>query len=40
MFSPAKMRTFLDDKVNTNRIAEKATVPYVLSVVKNYAHLS
>jgi hypothetical protein len=38
----AKMRTFLDNKVNTNRIAEKASVPcvpYVLSPVKNYAHL-
>jgi biotin carboxylase len=42
MFPPAKMRTFLDNKVNTNRIAEKANVPcvpYVLSVVKNYEHL-
>jgi glutathione synthase/RimK-type ligase-like ATP-grasp enzyme len=39
----AKMRTFLDNKVNTNRIAEKASVPcvpYVLSPVKNYVHLA
>jgi|TARA_R110000737_G_scaffold104095_1_gene137237 biotin carboxylase len=42
MFPPAKMRTLMDNKVNTNRIAEKAgvaCVPYVLSNVKNYAHL-
>jgi hypothetical protein len=42
MFPPAKMRTFLDNKVNTNRLAEKAKVPcvpYVLSQVKNFAHL-
>ncbi len=42
MFPSAKMRTFLDNKVNTNRIAEKAgvaCVPYVLSPVKDYAHL-
>lgn len=42
MFPPAKMRTFLDNKVNTNRIAEKAgvpCVPYVLTPVKNYEHL-
>lgn len=42
MFPTAKMRTFLDNKVNTNRIAEKAgvpCVPYVLSNVKDYAHL-
>lgn len=42
MFPTAKMRTFLDNKVNTNRIAEKAgvpCVPYVLSVVKNYEQL-
>jgi len=42
MFPPAKMRTFLDNKVNTNRIAEKAgvpCVPYVLSKVTDYAHL-
>ena len=43
MFPTAKMRTFMDNKVNTNRIAEKAgvpCVPYVLSPVKNYAQLS
>ncbi|HQZ41744.1 MAG TPA: biotin carboxylase [Flavobacteriales bacterium] len=43
MFPSAKMRTFMDNKVNTNRIAEKAgvpCVPYVLSNVKNYAHLN
>jgi biotin carboxylase len=42
MFPGAKMRNFMDNKVNTNRIAEKAgvpCVPYVLSKVKNYAHL-
>lgn len=42
MFPPAKMRTLMDNKVNTNRIAEKAgvaCVPYVLSPVKDYAHL-
>jgi hypothetical protein len=42
MFPPAKMRTMMDNKVNTNRIAEKAgvaCVPYVLSNVKNYDHL-
>jgi biotin carboxylase len=41
-FPSAKLRTFLDNKVNTNRIAEKAgvaCVPYVLSNVKDYAHL-
>jgi hypothetical protein len=41
-FPSAEMRTFLDNKVNTNRIAEKAgvpCVPYVLSGVKDYAHL-
>lgn len=41
-FPPAKMRQWLDNKVNTNRIAEKAKVPcvpYVLSKVKNYEHL-
>jgi biotin carboxylase len=41
-FPPAKMRTFMDNKVNTNRIAEKAgvaCVPYVLSNVKNYDHM-
>jgi D-alanine-D-alanine ligase-like ATP-grasp enzyme len=43
MFPSAKMRTFMDNKVNTNRIAEKAgvpCVPYVLSQVKNYEHLN
>lgn len=43
MFPPAKMRTFLDNKVNTNRIAEKAgvaCVPYVLSPVTDYKQLS
>ncbi|SRX54532.1 biotin carboxylase [Aequorivita sp. CIP111184] len=43
MFPPAKMRTLMDNKVNTNRIAEKAgvaCVPYVLSKVKDYKHLS
>ena len=42
MFPSAKMRTFLDNKVNTNRIAEKAgvpCVPYVISNVKDYNHL-
>jgi len=42
IFPSAKMRSFMDNKVNTNRIAEKAgvpCVPYVLSPVKNYAHL-
>lgn len=41
-FPTAKLRTHIDNKVNTNRIAEKAgvaCVPYVLSKVKNYAHL-
>lgn len=41
-FPSAKMRTSMDNKVNTNRIAEKAgvaCVPYVLSRVKNYEHL-
>ena len=43
MFPPAKMRTLMDNKVNTNRIAEKAgvpCVPYVLSQVKDYKHLN
>jgi glutathione synthase/RimK-type ligase-like ATP-grasp enzyme len=43
MFPPAKMRTFMDNKINTNRIAEKAgvpCVPYVLSPVSDYAHLN
>jgi hypothetical protein len=38
IFPPAKLRTFMDNKVNTNRIAEKAgvaCVPYVLSPVKD-----
>lgn len=42
MFPTAKMRNFMDNKVNTNRIAEKAgvpCVPYVLSSVLDYAHL-
>lgn len=42
MFPSAAMRNFLDNKVNTNRIAEKAgvpCVPYVLSPVSDYAHL-
>lgn len=41
-FPSAELRTFLDNKVNTNRIAEKAgvaCVPYVLSKVYNYEHL-
>lgn len=41
-FPSAQLRTFLDNKVNTNRIAEKAgvaCVPNVLSHVENYAHL-
>ncbi|MFH5884843.1 biotin carboxylase [Halalkalibaculum sp. DA3122] len=41
-FPSAKMRTSMDNKVNTNRIAEKAgvaCVPYVLSKVKDYDHL-
>lgn len=42
MFPSAEMRTSMDNKVNTNRLAEKAKVPcvpYVLSPVKDYAHL-
>lgn len=42
MFPSAKMRSFMDNKVNTNRIAEKAKVPcvpYVLSAVENYEQL-
>ncbi len=42
MFPSAKMRNFMDNKVNTNRIAEKAgveCVPYVLTKVKSYKHL-
>ena len=41
-FPSAQLRSFLDNKVNTNRIAEKAgvaCVPYVLSAVESYAHL-
>ena len=41
-FPPAKMRAFMDNKVNTNRIAERAgvpCVPYVLSRVRSYKHL-
>lgn len=43
IFPSAKMRIAMDNKVNTNRIAEKAgvpCVPYVLSAVKNYKHLN
>jgi hypothetical protein len=43
IFPSARMRTFMDNKVNTNRVAEKAgvpCVPYVLSAVKDYAHLN
>jgi D-alanine-D-alanine ligase-like ATP-grasp enzyme len=42
IFPPAKLRSWLDNKVNTNRVAEKAgvpCVPYVLSPVKHYEHL-
>jgi D-alanine-D-alanine ligase-like ATP-grasp enzyme len=42
LFPSAKMRTFLDNKVNTNRVAEKASVPcvpYVLSNVNTYKQL-
>ena len=42
MFPTADMRTFLDNKVNTNRIADKAgvpCVPNVLSPVMSYDHL-
>lgn len=41
-FPKAALRTFLDNKVNTNRIAEKAgvaCVPYVLAPVDSYAAL-
>lgn len=41
-FPSANMRTSMDNKVNTNRIAEKAgvaCVPNVLSKVKNFKHL-
>ena len=43
MFPTAKMRTLMDNKVNTNRIAEKAgvpCVPYVLTPVTDYTHLN
>lgn len=42
IFPSAKMRNFMDNKVNTNRIAERAgvpCVPYVLSRVENFEHL-
>jgi D-alanine-D-alanine ligase-like ATP-grasp enzyme len=42
LFPPAKLRSFMDNKVNTNRVAEKAgvpPVPYVLKPVKSYAQL-
>ncbi len=41
-FPSAQLRTFLDNKVNTNRIAQKAgvaCVPHVLAPVKNYSNL-
>lgn len=41
-FPSAQLRSFLDNKVNTNRIAEKAgvaCVPYVLSPVTSFEHL-
>ncbi|QPH39697.1 biotin carboxylase [Pedobacter endophyticus] len=41
-FPSAKMRNFMDNKVNTNRIAEKAgvpCVPYVLTKISSYADL-
>jgi D-alanine-D-alanine ligase-like ATP-grasp enzyme len=41
-FPSAKLRNTMDNKINTNRIAEKAgvpCVPNVLSKVNNYAHL-
>jgi hypothetical protein len=41
-FPPAKMRSFMDNKVNTNRIAEKAgvpCVPYVLTKIDSYQDL-
>ncbi len=43
MFPTAEMRTFLDNKVNTNRIAEKAgvpCVPYVLNRIEDYKDLT
>ncbi|TVR41881.1 MAG: biotin carboxylase [Cryomorphaceae bacterium] len=42
-FPSAQMRQFMDNKVNTNRIAEKAgvpCVPYILDNVKSYKELS
>jgi D-alanine-D-alanine ligase-like ATP-grasp enzyme len=42
VFPSARMRTAMDNKVNTNRIAEKAgvpPVPYVLAPVKGYPQL-
>lgn len=42
IFPKAKLRTWLDNKVNTNRVAQKAgvpCVPNVLSPVKHYEHL-
>lgn len=42
IFPKAKLRTWLDNKVNTNRVAEKAgvpCVPYVLSPVRHYEQL-
>lgn len=41
-FPSARMRNFMDNKVNTNRLAEKAgvpPVPYVLSQITDYAQL-
>jgi hypothetical protein len=41
-FPSAEMRQFMDNKVNTNRVAEKAgvpCVPYVLKKVSSYAQL-
>lgn len=41
-FPSAQLRTFLDNKVNTNRIAQKAgvaCVPHVLAPVKSYSNL-
>lgn len=43
MFPSAEMRTFMDNKVNTNRIAEKAgvpPVPYVLANISSYEQLN
>lgn len=41
-FPPSKLRTFVDDKINTNRIAAKAgvpCVPYVLAPAGSYDEL-